>query len=61
MLNEKLFFKLNSTPIVTKYGNFIIDDIQNIERKTVGGAKTIKIPYTKFIKSPKSCWFCNVM
>ena len=52
LLNEKLFFRFNRNPIVTKHGKFIIDDIQNIERKTEGGTKTIKIPYTKFIK-----WF----
>jgi hypothetical protein len=52
VLDQKLFYKLNSSPMVTIYGNLIIEDIQNIEIIETGTTKKIKIPYKKCIK-----WF----
>ncbi len=51
-IDEKFHFKFNGTPMPTKYGNLIIDDIQNIQTSTTGVTRNIKIPVKMCIK-----WF----
>ena len=51
-LAEKFNYKINSNPIVTKYGNIIIDKIDNICDNKFENPRTIRVPFTKFIK-----WF----
>lgn len=51
-IDDKFHFKFNNTPMPTKYGNLIIDNIQNIDISITGTTKTIKIPLKMCIK-----WF----
>lgn len=52
VINEKLYFKIDNSPISTNYGSMIIDEIPTVNITGTGMNRIVRIPYYKLIK-----WF----